>query len=99
MTDAAEMKRRLAEIEEQLEAGKQRMDKLQAMLDENTAATKRIDTNTAELVSLFGNLSGAFKVLEGLGKLAKPLAALLGLGAAAVGLWHTLKGGFHIGGK
>jgi hypothetical protein len=68
--------------------------KLEEGLADNTAATKRIETNTAELVELFVSFKGAFKVLEMLGKAAKPLAAIASLCIAVGAGWATLKGYF-----
>lgn len=56
-----------------------RMDKFEHALDENTATTQRVDKNTSELVSILNSWKGAMAVIEFLSKLAKPLAAVLGL--------------------
>jgi hypothetical protein len=83
-----------------LRAGSDRMDGLQlqldehkAMLAENTAATARIEGNTSELVEVFSNLKGAFRVLNWIGRLAKPVGAIIGLGVAMWGAWQAHKTG------
>ena len=38
-------------------------------------------------------MKGAFKVLNWVGKVAKPLAAIVMLGGACVGFWTAIKGG------
>lgn len=65
---------------------------LRAELADNTKATRAVADNTAELVELFQSFKGAIKVLNWLGKLAKPMAYIVGLGTACVGFWAALKG-------
>lgn len=64
-----------------------RMDKFERRLDENTEVTKRVDTNTTELVDIMNSWKGAIKVLEFLGKLAKPLAAITTFFAVWFAFW------------
>jgi hypothetical protein len=47
----------------------------------------RIDRNTQGVVSAFDSASGAFVVLEFLGKVAKPFIWISGVGAAITILW------------
>ena len=77
--------------EEQAES----IDSIRGGLEENTKATKEIYKNTAEMLDLFQSWKGAMKVLEVLGKAAKPLAAILGLFVALAAWWGTLKGLFR----
>lgn len=67
----------------------ERMDKFERRLDDNAEATKRIEANTSQIVEIFESWKGAMKVLEFLGKLAKPVAAI----GAAIGAWFMFKGG------
>lgn len=62
-----------------------RMDKLEERLEANTEATERIDRHTSELVSILSSWKGAMAVLDFLGKVAKPLAAI----GAVLGAWFT----------
>lgn len=62
-------------------------------LADNTAATKRIESNTSELVEAFANVKGAFKVLNWIGKFARPLGYIAGAIAAIVSLWTAFKAG------
>lgn len=64
------------------ESVNKRFVSLEHKLTENTIITKNIDTKTAEVVEAFGAAKGAFKVLEFIGKLAKPLIWITGLGTA-----------------
>lgn len=51
----------------------------------------RIDQNTQGVVAAFQAASGAFLVLEALGKLAKPILYVSGLMVAAGIYWQTFK--------
>lgn len=83
--------------DEQLNSGlgelRDRVGHLERQMTVNTEATRRIETNTADLIDLFNSFRGGFKVLEYIGKLAKPLGAIIAMIAAIAGLWATLKGG------
>jgi hypothetical protein len=50
-----------------------------------------LGTSTKDVVSAFAAAQGAFKVLETLSKLAKPLLWLGGLFVAAVAFWEHFK--------
>lgn len=82
-----------------LSRGEQRMSNIEANVDtlradvaSNTAATRAVAENTRELVELFESFKGAIRVLNWLGRLAKPMAYIVGLGTACVGFWVALKG-------
>ena len=62
-------------------------------LAENTEATKRIETNTGELIEILTSFKGAFKVLTWIGKIAVPLAAIAGLFTALYAAWQAIKTG------
>lgn len=57
----------------------ERIAELETELKSNTDATKRIETNTSELIEILNSVKGAFKVLSWVGKLAVPVAAISGL--------------------
>lgn len=61
-----------------------RMDKLETGLGENTESTKRIEGNTGELIDILNSFKSAFKVLTWIGKIAKPVTAIIGL---CLGIW------------
>ncbi|MFZ9585575.1 MAG: hypothetical protein ACO280_11560 [Pseudohongiellaceae bacterium] len=82
-----------------LAIGEQRMDALEAAVEANTVLTRRVHTDTAEMVAWIQAIKGATRVLEAIGKLAKPLAYLLAMIAVVAGWWASAKGFFHIGGK
>ena len=74
-----------------------RVDDLAGELARNTGVTKQVQANTADLVDLFDNARGAFKVLEGLGKAAKPLMYIAGFVGSALTAWAAFKS--HRGGS
>ena len=76
-----------------LEEGDARMTRIEEDLAANTAATKKTAESTSELVELLQAFKGAFKVFEIVGKLAKPLGAILSVGMALAGMWSAFKTG------
>jgi hypothetical protein len=91
--EQTETKEVAADLAEDLDAWRsgfaRRMDTFEAKLNTNTEATTRIERNTGELVDILQSWKGAMKVIDFLGKLAKPLTAALGLLTA----WWAWKGG------
>lgn len=83
----------IAAINTRLDAGDERMARIERSLKENTDATARVESNTSELVDGFNSFKAAFKVLNWVGKLAKPLSAIVGLGAAVAAAWTAMKSG------
>jgi hypothetical protein len=51
----------------------------------------RLDSKTTEVVTAFNSAKGAFIVLEFLGRLAKPILWIVGVGAAIVAIFETFK--------
>lgn len=51
------------------------------------AKVDNLDQKTEEVVKAFGAAKGAFLVLEFIGKLAKPILWLVGVGSAVTVLW------------
>lgn len=66
-----------------------RVGNLERGLADNTAATKRIETDTSEMLELFRSAKGGFKVLGVIGQIFK---WALAVGASATALWLSLKG-------
>lgn len=84
-----------ASITDRLDAGDARMTRIEQDLADNTRATQATADSTSELVELLKAFKGAFKVFEYIGRLAKPLAAILSVGVAIAGVWATVKSGGH----
>lgn len=63
--------------------------------DRLIAVESKVDAlteSTKDVTEAFNAAQGAFKVLETLSRLAKPLLWLIGLAAAATAFWSSLKG-------
>lgn len=88
-------------VEEELGRGKDRMDTMdgritdlkdqlqsnEELLAANTAATNQINANTKELVEAFESWKGAMQVLEWIGRIAKPVAAIIGVVSACMAVY------------
>lgn len=70
---------------------KKSVSELQVGLEANTRMTQRIEKNTAEVVEAFAAMSGAFKVFNFIGTLAKPLAWILTVIGGLAVTWAHLK--------
>lgn len=70
-----------------------RMDTLESGLKENTESTKRIEGNTSELIDILNSFKSAFKVLTWIGKIAKPVTAIISFGLVLWGLVLAVKTG------
>lgn len=82
-----------ANVDQRLDDGADTMRGLRSDIAANTVMTKSIQADTSELVELLKSFKGAFKVLEALGRLAKPLGAIVIFVGGVVGLIAALKGG------
>jgi len=83
-------------VNKRLDDGDARMERIERGLATNTEATARIESNTSDLVEAFANLKGAFKVLNWIGKFARPLGYIAGAIAAVVSLYTAFKAGTSI---
>ena len=79
-------------INKRLDAGDDRMGRIEDSLKKNTEATERIERSTAGLLEWLNAFEGTFKVLNGIAKLAKPVGVLAGAVAAVMGLWFAFRG-------
>ena len=96
-------------VANELRAGERRMDEIVntvAQIQAEQAAAKvlraannetiaQIKTDTAEMLSVFESWKGAMRALEMLGKLAKPLGYIVGLGASMAAFWAAMKSGIN----
>ena len=60
---------------------------------EATATIQEIKTDTAEMLEVFESWKGAMRVMEMIGKLAKPLGYIVGFGASVAAFWTAMKSG------
>jgi hypothetical protein len=88
------------QINERLDKGSERVvaveRDLQALaqgLHEERKELQELKQQLADLLEFFTAMKNAFKVLNWVGKVAKPLAAIVMLGGACVGFWTAIKGG------
>lgn len=84
---------RMKRIEEGQVLHDRRLKRMEDGLLENTAATARVEKNTAEMVAFFESVQGAFRLFDMLGKLAKPVGYIAAAVAAIGGAWIAIKGG------
>ncbi|MEG0921358.1 MAG: hypothetical protein RSD57_16995 [Comamonas sp.] len=82
-----------SEIVKRLDAGDSRMGRLEEGLEANTRATESMARDVSALVEFLNAMRGAFKVLNWLGRLAKPLGYIVVLATAVLSFWAALKGG------
>lgn len=80
-------------VDRRLDDGSATMRHLRAELEENTKATKQMQSDTSELVSLLQSFKGAFKVFDLVGRAAKPLSYIAMACSALWGLIAVVKGG------
>ena len=94
-------------VAKELRAGDKRMDEIvktiaaiqieqasaKVLLAENTETIKEIKTDTADMLEVFESWKGAMRVMEMIGKLAKPLGYIAALIASVVGIWAAIKSG------
>lgn len=87
-------------IAQQLDRGAARMDDLQHQIDAldkaiaaNTDLTQKIHDSTSGLVEAFDALRGGLRVLEQIGRVARPLSYIVGFATAAWGFFQLLKAG------
>ena len=64
-----------------------------ALLKENTEAINAIKADTADMLATFESWRGAMRVLEAIGKFAKPVSYIIGMLASAAAFYTALKSG------
>ena len=87
--------KRMNSLADEITAVKLKQANFQRLLKENTDATNSIKADTAELLEAFRSFKGAMKVLEWIGKAAKPMGYVVGLGASVAAFWAAMKSGVH----
>ena len=84
---------RLHDLAQEVAVVKLEQAEFRTLLKENTDATVEIKANTAELLEVFESFKAAMKVLEWIGKAAKPIGYVVGLGASIAAFWTAMKSG------
>ena len=85
--------KRMNTLTDEITAVKLEQSEFRRLLKENTDATNAIKADTAELLEAFRSFKGAMKVLEWIGKAAKPMGYVVGLGASIAAFWTAMKSG------
>ena len=85
--------RRMNSLADEITAVKLEQAEFRRLLKENTDATNSIKADTAELLEAFHSFKGAMKVLEWIGKAAKPLGYIAGFCASMYAFWTAVKSG------
>jgi hypothetical protein len=85
--------KRMNSLTDEITAVKLEQSEVRRLLKENTDATNAIKADTAELLEAFRSFKGAMKVLEWIGKAAKPIGYIAGLCASIAAFWTAIKSG------
>ena len=94
-------------VAKELRAGDKRMDEIvktvaaiqieqasaKVLLAENHETINELKTDTADMLEVFESWKRAMRVMEMIGKLAKPLGYIVGLGASIAAFWTAMKSG------
>jgi hypothetical protein len=91
--ELAEGDKRMNSLADEVTAVKLEQAQFRVELAENTSATKRIESNTAEMLDVFESWKGAMKVLNWIGKAAKPVGWIVGMCASMAAFWTAMKSG------
>lgn len=82
----------LQQINGKFDNGSARMAGIERELTATRKELHELKQQLADLLEFFGAMKGAFKVLNWLGKLARPATAIVALGVALVAAWNAAKG-------
>lgn len=77
---------------ERFAAQASRMDAIEAKIDLQAAATRRVENSTTGIVEIMESWAGAMKTIERGAKVLKPLSWIIGFFTALIGLWAALDG-------
>ena len=80
------------QINERFDKGSERMAAIERDLKAVAQELQELKQQLAEMLEFFTAMKGAFKVLNWVAKIAKPLAAIVMLGGACVSFWAAIKG-------
>jgi len=69
-----------------------RVGALEEDVRRTTEAMERMEKSISSVVELFGALEGGFRVLQGLGKLARPVGYIGAAIAGCIAAWTAIKG-------
>jgi hypothetical protein len=84
---------RVVEMEQSVKTILESLEKTAGAARENAEVVKRVAEDTKGIVEMFSALEGGFKVLSGIGKLAKPIFYIASATGAILGVWAAIKSG------
>lgn len=82
----------LQQINQKFDSGSARMAGIERELTATRKELHELKQQLQDLLEFFEAMRGAFKVLNWLGKLAKPTAAIVGLGASVMAAYAAWRG-------
>lgn len=82
----------LQQVNDKFDRGSVRMSGIERELTATRKELHELKQQLADLLEFFGAMKGAFKVLNWLGKVAKPASAIVALGAACLTAWSAWRG-------
>ena len=80
------------QVNERFDKGSERMAAIERELGKTRQELHELKQQLSDLLEFFTAMKGAFKVLNWVAKIAKPLAAIVMLGGACVSFWAVIKG-------
>lgn len=81
------------QVNERFDKGSERMAAIERDLKAATQELQELKQQLADLLEFFAAMKGAFKVLNWVGKVSRPLAYIAMLGGALMGFWTAVKAG------
>ena len=88
-----DFEKRVAFLEDDQKVAVVQRAELKRAIDLNTALTASINLKIGAVVEFFDAMTGLFKVINWIGKAAKPVMWIVGLATAVIGLIAALKTG------
>lgn len=82
----------LQQINQKFDSGSARMAGIERELTATRKELHELKQQLADLLEFFSAMTGAIKVFNWVGKLARPAAAIVAFGAACVTTWSTWRG-------
>lgn len=79
------------QINQRFDQGSRRMAGIERELAAERRELQELKNQLADLLDFFNAMKGAFKVLNWVGKVAKPVAAIVSLGAAGYAAWRGVR--------
>lgn len=85
--------RRMDELHDRIRNLEEQQASLQASVREAAASVHGLNGSIKEMLDVFASWKGAMKTLEMLGRVARPMAWIIGLGTSAVALYTAIRAG------